>query len=308
MPELFSHLEKLDKTGLPLEVIVVNNLSTDSTHELAESFFQSTQITGKVVNENTPGLSFARKTGVLEAKYSVVLFCDDDNFFESDYLKVGFTHFVNNPSLGCLGGFGIPEVFKETPAWFDVFASSYALGSLGKISGIQSPGGIHYGAGLFFRTEALIKVFGREIDSPITDRKGESLSSGGDSELCLAVQMEGYELAYSPDLRFYHKIESNRVTEAYYLRLRKGILANFPILSTYSHLLDGHRSGFNKFLWRQFPPLVSGLIKTFAVFLIRRDFVSKVYFLNYWWKLKGLVLNYYTCLRLYGVLKTKYNL
>lgn len=306
--DLLPHLEKLDRKDLALEIIVVDNLSTDSTFPLAETFFKSSQVKGRVLKESIPGLSFARKKGVLGAAYNLVLFCDDDNFFEFDYLQYGYKLFANNSKVGCLGGLGIPEINLKLPNWFEEFGSSYAVGSLGKMDGIQPIGSIHYGAGLFFRTEVLNKFYQRRIDSSLTDRKGKVLSSGGDSELCLAIQLEGYKLAYSPDLKFVHKIDSGRLKKSYYLKLRKGILSNFPILESYSLHLIGTQHKFVCLYLYRFPPLLLNFFKTLIKYLFRRSFVHKVQYLIYWWKMRGLILNFRTSYKLYKDLKSKYSL
>ncbi|WP_339868368.1 glycosyltransferase [uncultured Algoriphagus sp.] len=305
---VLSFLDKLEVKGFEYEVIVVDNLSTDSTVELATSFFSNSNLQGRVVHEPIPGLANARRKGVFSAAFPIVLFCDDDNYLKSDYLIIGFDHFINNEKLGCLGGYGIAKVSIDLPYWFDQFSSSYAVGALGKSTGIQNKGVIHYGAGLFFKTEALKSFYRKSIDSPITDRKANQLSSGGDGELCLAVQLEGFEIAYDSKLNFYHEINVERISEAYYLKLREGILSNYPILTAYEFLLNENEGNYKLYLVKQFPVLLTGVVKTYITFLTKSDFISRVYCYNFIFKFKYLLSNYSSAIDLYHQLKSKYSL
>lgn len=305
---VFNYLNQLIFLDKNLEIIVVDNASSDNTYRLAEQLIIESPWNGKVVIEPTPGLSFARKKGVYSASYGLILFCDDDNLLSEDYLQNGFQFFEKFPEVGCLGGYGFTKSLKNLPFWFEKLASSYAIGSLGKQDGIQKPGAIHYGAGLWFRAEPLKKYYSRRIVSSITDRKMESLASGGDSELCLAIQLEGYKVAYCSQLKFIHKVEVDKINEPYYLELRKGILGNYPILNAYIFLIDGKRKGFTRYVLNLSIGLIFGLIKSGINFFIQRDFIRKVHFLNYWWKLNGLIFNYKATFNLYNQLKLKYQL
>lgn len=308
LSELFSYFEKLNFEIGSTEIILIDNCSNDNTFEIGNELIESCKFSGLIIKESQAGLSFAREAGILIAKYDLILFCDDDNFLSPDYLNIGFDYFSKYPDLGCLGGHGMPKLEISKPKWFDNFANSYAVGSLGKKEGIQSLGSTHYGAGLFFRTESLKRFYEKDINSTISDRKGGQLSSGGDSELCLAIQMEGYKLAYSPELKFFHKIETERLTKSYYLKLRKGILSNFPILESYSYLLAKKRTGFIASYFLRIPALLFNLFKTILKYLFHRDFVHQVHYLIYWWKLKGLIFNFRTSYKLFKELKSKYSL
>ncbi|PZX47641.1 glycosyltransferase [Algoriphagus chordae] len=307
LPTVLDYLNKLEVKDFEYEVIVVDNLSTDATQELATSFFFNSNLKGRVVHEPIPGLSNARKKGVFSADFPVILFCDDDNFLNSDYLIQGMNYFLRNEKLGCLGGYGIAKVAMNLPYWFDQFSSSYAVGSLGKSTGIQNKGVIHYGAGLFFKTDALKSFYLKSIDSSITDRKANLLSSGGDSELCLAVQLEGFEIAYDSKLNFYHEIKDERITEAYYLKLREGILSNYPILTAYDFLLSKSEGDYRLYLAKQVPVLLSGVVKTYITLLRQRDFISRVYCYNFIFRFKYLIRNYSSAINLYHQLKRTYS-
>lgn len=219
------------------EVIVVDNASLDDTALKANSYFDEFGIHGKVISEPVPGLSVARWRGVSESKFEFVLFCDDDNWISKDFLKIGYHLLKSCESIGVLGSNGSPVFESKKPEWFDGVAHSYAIGDLGKSDGQQPSGSYHYGACCFFRKSTLLELKSKGFNSVLSDRKGSSLTSGGDVELCYAVQLLGYELWFNSNLRFQHQIEAHRLEWAYYLNLKKGISSNFPLLESY-RILD----------------------------------------------------------------------
>tara|TARA_R110002072_G_scaffold30097_11_gene94420 strand:+ start:15252 stop:16223 length:972 start_codon:yes stop_codon:yes gene_type:complete len=247
------------------EVIVVDNASKDQTALKANSFIKKSGLDGRVVSENNPGLSSARWRGVMEAKYEFILFCDDDNLISTDFLKIGYDILKSHQSIGVLGSQGVPFFQEIKPDWFDDFSHSYAVGDLGKIDGFQPKGSYHYGACCYFRTSALIELKARGFESILSDRKGTSLSSGGDVELCYAVQNLGYELWFEDNLIFEHHLESHRLYWKYYLNLKKGINSNFPLLESYRIYEFKSPISFKIHLANLFWVTIKGVISTFFV-------------------------------------------
>lgn len=236
--------------SFPFEILVVDNASTDGTVAWVDEFANQSESKElfRVVREETPGLSQARLKGISEARYSIVLFCDDDNWLSENYLEIGYTKFMANPKLGVLGGEGIPVFESEKPDWFDRFSHSFAVGDLGMKSGILPRGSAVYGASCFFRKASLNQLLEKGWRSILSDRKGNSLSSGGDVELCYAIQLMGYSVGFEKQLKFHHFLEERRLRWEYYLRLKEGIAESFPLLDIYRYIFEGGRDidGFLK--------------------------------------------------------------
>jgi glycosyltransferase involved in cell wall biosynthesis len=224
---------------LPWEVIIVNNASSDQTELIVSNFLEknSEVVNGKLIAENTPGLIFARIAGVKEAIYSYILFCDDDNWLEENYLALAATRLVENVKIGALGGMGIPVFEGEKPNWFDQYAHSFAVGAqdwhLGK-----SPNtlGYLYGAGVIFKKEILENIFDSGIQLALTGRKKDQLVSGDDVELCYLVQLKGFELAYEDQMRFSHWMPKSRLSWPNYLSLKSGIIKSSAMLLPYQFI------------------------------------------------------------------------
>lgn len=251
-------------TSYPYEILVVNNNSTDSTSVWVESYISKSDshLPIRLLEEERQGLSLARRKGIEAANFPFILFCDDDNWLNEDFIQRGADILSANSKIGVLGSFGIPKIDGSRPEWFDYFGHSYAVGSLGKSSGLQPKGSYHYGAACFFRKEALVKLNSIGFESLLIDRKGQNLSSGGDVELCLVVQLLGFDLYYDENLRFYHYIESYRLSWNYYVRLKKGISASFPLLESYNFKEYSSVREFRQHLWEMNITVLKGIIKS----------------------------------------------
>src|SRR5690606_30759578 len=77
----------LDPT-IQVEVILVNNRSTDTTIEVAQTTWGNFPIPLLIEFEAEAGVSRARRKGIEVAQYEYILFCDDDNHLFQDYLSL----------------------------------------------------------------------------------------------------------------------------------------------------------------------------------------------------------------------------
>ncbi|NJN12887.1 MAG: glycosyltransferase family 2 protein [Richelia sp. RM1_1_1] len=93
------------------EIIVVNNASIDDTEKVVNQVWEEcgNPYPLKIYFEVSPGLAFARKCGVKNARYSYSVFCDDDNWLAPDYLSKVFQIFKkSNKKIGVIGGASTP--------------------------------------------------------------------------------------------------------------------------------------------------------------------------------------------------------
>ena len=219
----FDYLYKQKDTPFKWEVIVVDNNSKDNTGEVAIKLWDEykTEIPLVSVFEKTPGLSEARKKGVFCAKYDIIIFCDDDNWLEESYLANSYRIMTLNNKIGICGGKGIPFFETQPPEWFNYFSRSYALGEQGVGEG-KTKCMWTFGAGMIIRKNAIIKIYEYNNISVLSDREGDKLTSGGDSEIRLLVEMLGYDVWYSPKLVFKHFIPKERLSLNYLVKLHAG--------------------------------------------------------------------------------------
>jgi glycosyltransferase involved in cell wall biosynthesis len=221
---------------LAWEILVIDNASTDGTKEFCVDLKNKYNFNQnfRVISELNPGLNNARKKGLSESSFNWVLFCDDDNHLFDNYVQTGFNIISTNNSIGALGGMGLPLFESEKPDWFDQYHYSFAVGAQANSNGkIPSQNPEVYGAGCFFYKPVLQKIFATGFQTIMSDRKGKSLSSGGDVEWCYLIHLMKYEIWFSDDLKFYHLMPAPRLTWDYYIKLKMGIANGAALILSY---------------------------------------------------------------------------
>ncbi len=238
------------RKGIQWEIIVVDNLSTDNTAQIAQQEWEirSGLVPMKVVRQEIPGLSYARQKGIEASLYDLLIFCDDDNWLFPTYVQHSFELAEKNRHVAAIGGQGIAISNVELPKWFDCYKMYYACfpqaESTGELKGKMAR---LYGAGLVLRKESFQTLITKGFSALISDRIGTKLTSGGDNELCYALQLTGHKLYYSEDLKFYHFIPENRLTRNYLLRLINGISYSSMALILYHYAMTEKK--ITRFTW-----------------------------------------------------------
>lgn len=216
---------------LPWEIIIVNNASTDNTKIIAQETLYHNSIKYKIVDENTPGLLYARKRGVKEAQYSYLIFCDDDNLLNENYVASMYNIMETHPNIGAYGGKGIAE-FESLPDNIILkFISSYAIGSQ------RDNKNFLFGAGLCTRKDITEYIYNNQRFY-LTGRCSNKLLAGDDSELVKSIILKGYSISFDDNLTFTHVLTSKRLTYKYLCELFRGFGITYPILQVYDLCID----------------------------------------------------------------------
>ena len=240
LPQTLKHIAgQIRLEHIKWEVLIIDNNSSDNTVETVKNEVDKNNYTFdlRIISEPQQGLSYARKAGIKNAQYSYLLFCDDDNWLEQNYLRNAFDIMEANPSIGVLGGKNLATSDVEFPDWFEEVQTNYAVGQQADNSGDITKRGYVWGAGSVYRKNVLQSIIDMRIETLLTDRKGTELSSGGDSEMCQWNIMLGLKLWYDDALVLQHFIPQNRLTKEYYERLLQGFDKMSDVLGTYdSHI------------------------------------------------------------------------
>lgn len=266
IPETIKHLAYQETSSqIKWEVIIVNNASSDTTSTIAyKESRKYKQLNDKfhIVDQPLAGLSHARELGVHKAQYEYVIFCDDDNWLDSKYLLNAYKIMESDPLIGALGGRSTAVTdAKQLPEWFESVENWYAVGSQGRFSGDISHTYNVWGAGMVTRKNLHIKCYPKEYPSLLSDRKGENLSAGGDTEFCLRLLLKGYKLYYDENLKFIHFIPKLRLTLDYKTRLQNGFLSAGIEMHKYSQLYQMSKKN-NLFRFFLFTKILLGFLST----------------------------------------------
>lgn len=82
-----------------LEIILVDDGSTDSSGEICDSFVK-TESRASVIHQENGGLWYARNTGQKEAKGDFIMFVDSDDYLHVDAIRVLYEALVQHPTCG----------------------------------------------------------------------------------------------------------------------------------------------------------------------------------------------------------------
>lgn len=247
LPETLARLaaQEFTRPLPPCEVIVVDNASTDQTSTVArESWPPTCPIPLRVVAEPQLGLTSARLRGIVEAKYELVCFVDDDNRVSSNWLETVANLASEHDDVGAFGGHIEAIAEGSLPVWFQRFQNYYAVGEQGDQAGdVTDSRGYLWGAGLCLRKRAWQMLTENHFSFLLSDRKGQTLSAGGDAELCYALRLAGWRLWYEPRLRMQHFLPESRLQWDYLRRVSRGFGAATAGIDAYEMVIKNGSTG-----------------------------------------------------------------
>jgi glycosyltransferase involved in cell wall biosynthesis len=190
--------------------------------------------------ESELGLAPARRRGIQEASADLIIFVDDDNVLDENYLAEVVKIKQVWPSLGVWGSGCIRGDFEVEPLeslrpWLPVRQVtvprwSNLAGS--RLFGDSPEDAIPWGAGLCVRKEIAIAYsqFCDQSSIEITDRQGVSLVGGGDTEISFVSCSHGLGIGIFAELKLTHLIPGHRVSEDYIVRFAEGTCLSNSLL------------------------------------------------------------------------------
>ncbi len=234
-------VQKID-ANIHCELVLVNNLSTDDTVAVAQSIWTrlNAPFALRIVHEQEPGLSNARKKGVAEAAFDYLIFCDDDNWLNETYIETAYNIIDSNDNIGIIGC-KIQAEFEEIPdQWVIDSAEFLAVGPPQDVKDgdITIYPGMVFGAGMVLRKSIFSDLQNINYQFLLSDRKGKLLTSCGDTELCFCARLLGYTIHFSNQLKLTHYIPVQRTTADYFKRLMFGMGYSGIYLLPYIYALE----------------------------------------------------------------------
>jgi glycosyltransferase involved in cell wall biosynthesis len=229
-------LGALRSQSLPMEqweLLVIDNASQEPLTTGAWDL--SWHPYARLIREEELGLSAARMRGMREAAAALFVFVDDDNVLDPAYLSEALRIANEWPQLGVWGGSVIHEYEIQPSSDLHEF-----IGALG-LRDVKSPhwsnvmtcsDALPIGAGLCLRAAvgaAYTENFAK-TDVQLSDRRGASLMSGGDFDICYYACHLGFGMGLFPELKLTHLIPKERIDEQYLVKITEGIHVSLFLL------------------------------------------------------------------------------
>lgn len=245
-------LEALRSQTLALsswELVIVDNRSDTP---LADRTDLAWHPGARMVREETLGLTPARLRGIRESKGDLLVFVDDDNVLDADFLETARRIMEEKPFLGSWSGQCRPWFEQPPPEWTRRYWGNLVIREFDKDVWSNLPrlsASMPCGAGLCVRREVAVRYRdlhesgGRSFQF---DRNGKSLLSGGDNDLAACACDIGLGVALIASLNLTHLISPERLTEDYLARLSEGIHFSSTMLDAEYGVRAGERTAFGR--------------------------------------------------------------
>jgi len=223
-------LEAIKTQTLPKdqwELLLVDN---NCQEPLSCQWDLSWHVHARHIREEDLGLTPARLRGIKESQGDLLVFVDDDNVLDADYLEQAWTIAGTHGFLGVWGGHIIPEFESEPPPWIESFRLTLACVEVAedRWSNLKFYyGTVPPGAGMCVRrpvADEFMRVANADPRRRLLGRRGtEGLGSGEDTDLALTACDLGLGTGQFTRLKMTHLIPSVRLQEAYIIKLCEAI-------------------------------------------------------------------------------------
>lgn len=202
-------------TEKKIEIILIDNNSSDNTNQIIEELKNSYEITYHL--EKNQGISFARNKGIELSKGEFIAFVDDDAVINDGWLDALINAIKTIPTV-CFGGPIYPKFESECPKWIDqsYFIRSYKKTD-GFINNITARTGFA-GGNMCIHKSVFKKVGTFNISLGM---KGNSLGLGEEPEFFYRI-FKSYQdkKLYNLNMMSITHFEANQKTEKKYLKER----------------------------------------------------------------------------------------
>jgi glucosyl-dolichyl phosphate glucuronosyltransferase len=216
LAETLASVNACDMPAYEVELILVDNNSTDETARVCDEFARVAKMSFRRVIETAQGLSFARNRGIREARGDVIIFTDDDILVNSAWLTTYGVEF-DERNADCAFGRVHPDWRGVAPDWFsNALRPAYALLDYGdeRIE-VSNRSNEFFGANFAVRKSILEAIGG--FDVKLGRTKGK-LFIGEETRVFLALMRRGSRVVYNPDILVHHVIEERRKEKTYLLK------------------------------------------------------------------------------------------
>jgi glycosyltransferase involved in cell wall biosynthesis len=218
------------------EYLLIDNASE---RRLADAIDLSWHPHAGYLKEEKLGLTHARLRGISESTGEILVFVDDDNVLDADYLAEVIRVAGEWPMIGAFSGQVRPQ-FEETPPewtrryWRRLAINEFERDSWSNISCLEQTA--PNGAGLCVRRPVATEYAAYHANGKrkvVLDRMGDSLLSAGDLDLAATACDLGLGNGLFASLKLTHLIPKERLSESYLLKLLEAQVVSARLLESF---------------------------------------------------------------------------
>jgi GT2 family glycosyltransferase len=217
----------------PVEILVIDNNSTDDSTNLVHQFAgQRPDLSLRLISEPCQGLSHARNRGMQEAGGDLICFIDDDVIVPERWLTELASTFDLSPQIGCVGG-RVELVWPDStrlPRQTQIKErGSFSSCDYGRESRLLGMKESVVGANF-----ALTRAAAEQVGSfnPALGRVHQCLLSGEETDFLSRLRRNGFLIAYSSGGFLYHKVPAARATVRWLLARNYWQGITFSVMTT----------------------------------------------------------------------------
>jgi glucosyl-dolichyl phosphate glucuronosyltransferase len=210
-------LRQLHLPDASWELLIIDNACSDDTTSLLSREPWPTGWQVRVVREEKLGLSNARNCAMREAQGEYLIFVDDDETPDPDWLRA-FERLIRHHAPDAFGG-PIEVLFEgERPAWL----SDDLLGFLGELNRADAAmrlteRGTSFNGGNFGVRKTVCEQVG--AFDPDLGRKGTDNTGGEEVDFYRRLLAGGFTVWWTPEAVIFHRIQATKLKRSYFLDL-----------------------------------------------------------------------------------------
>jgi glycosyltransferase involved in cell wall biosynthesis len=215
------------------ELLLIDNASSETLNALYDLDWHPHS---RYVREEKLGTMYARLRGIQESQGDLIVFVDDDNVLDANYLSKAQEIAHEHQLLGAWGGQVYGEFECEPEPWARPLLPLLAISQVERDqwSNLNQPETLPVGAGMCFRRSVAQKYVELVMDDPrrfSLGQRGTLLLRCEDFDIALSALDIGLGLGQFERLKLTHLIPAGRLNERYFLNLVTGIVYSRTLLN-----------------------------------------------------------------------------
>lgn len=223
--ELLDSIRKADYPKSKLEVIVIDNASTDGSPTKIKKNFPKTKVIELPKNLGTS----ARNAGLKIAKGEIIFCIDSDVSISKDLFKKVVKKIQGDPDIGLLG---VMVLWKKT------HLHQPTCIKLNFFTGVISPVNTTEETNRCTYLPAIIHIFPRSLIKKVGMYNTQHFFYGEDVDFCLRVKKLGLKIVYFPQTSVFHGKKSSKGDLPLSFRLPDYYKSLFQITFRYANLFQ----------------------------------------------------------------------